>query len=234
MVRTTRNSYYKIATLAVLIIVAGYGVFFLLMGYIRRQSDSLAEYVVGQENWEGKLQEQSAYQKQYDDIVRREDLFQGLFLHSDDALSLIESVENLAKDNKLDINIRILEGNESVVAQDKQDDQAKRDETVVFQLSVVGAYTDFVRFLYKLENMDPVASLGSVSVQRFNQDEELKKQSGQLLPATLKGQPVGSEVSTGQSPETDAPPAPTVQPVKADISATFFYGPGSAPAGKDS
>lgn len=197
-----------VGLLAIGIVAVGFFVFSIVRNNIKDENRAIARYLASQEIREEKLGRESDFREQYENIVRREDLFHGIFMQLDKEVELIESIEDIALEHDVDVEIHVNDGQGSIVQRgDEKKMEAESNETVAFELKTFSSYRDFVQFLYKIENMDPLASLTSVSVTRFAQEQSENLTFGAV------------ETNDGE----DTVNLPELQIVEGKVSVVFFY-----------
>jgi uncharacterized protein YxeA len=154
-----------------------------LLKKINFRVDEIQEKITKQENEKKKMQEMPKFQNQNELIKEKESSIPVLF-SKDNAVTLIEKLENLAQETNNQIEIQLsddISGDrpKSTASNEKNSKEKTKDTSIMgnlpsqnyldIKVKLTGDYDGFVEFLNKIENLDYYSDV--VSLQIIAKDE---------------------------------------------------------------
>lgn len=152
-----------------------------LIGEINANADEVQKKIVEQENNKNKFKEMPKLKVQFENILIEEKKLCPLF-KKDQAVELIEKIENIADETNNKINIEIIEGenkkktNPSSVSKGKEEEKnlianLPSKNYLEVKINLSGLYGDLVSFIEKIENIEYPSDITTISIFYSEENE---------------------------------------------------------------
>jgi Tfp pilus assembly protein PilO len=169
---------YKVIVAIAAYVVLIAGLFYFVVGRIVTKIQGVGDQIVQQDlaaqSKQQQVNEIPKMQQQFDEISSKNDVLSNMFLNKNDAVKLIEQVEDLAKQCQVSVDISVQDN--QVAPKPQAPATPGASPTVVgslpgsnylkFTFNLKGSYNNIVEFMSRLENMQYYADIISMDIKQ--------------------------------------------------------------------
>ncbi|HBP00908.1 MAG: hypothetical protein UY41_C0004G0007 [Candidatus Moranbacteria bacterium GW2011_GWE1_49_15] len=195
-----------------------------LFGWIKEKRIAAEERMLDQEIAQKKLREMPQLKEKVE-IVKQEGERLDVFVDSDRALSLIESLEKLSNETGNEISIEIMdEGSDLGKAAEKKTKKKEGDLSnflpgeryMTMRLKLAGDFNSTMKFLKRIENMQYFSDILSVKLSVLEKEDKTVTVTGPVL--------LGYDVrQTGQAKDPESDSVKYDNPIESIFEVVFYY-----------
>jgi hypothetical protein len=106
------------------------------------------------------------YKKGISFLEENKSLIDEFFVSENGDVELIKKLEKMADEVELEVEIETL---------DKKSSKIKKGEGTFLKLKLTGEFKNYMKYLYKLENIDYLVNVHSVSMEKFSAESDFEK-----------------------------------------------------------
>ncbi|MFO7807564.1 MAG: hypothetical protein R6V40_04065 [Candidatus Moraniibacteriota bacterium] len=107
-------------------------------------------------------------------LEKNKTLVDNFFVGKNSEINLIQKLEEMADEAGIAIEIKTLKKD----LNNKKND--KENQEIFLSIQATGAFSEYMKYLYKLENIDYLVDVHSVSIKDFSNKKKLEEQSFSL------------------------------------------------------